>query len=352
MHYRVLEKKKLPKSEFLVELSIPAEEIRAHEEHGLKHYAETAELPGFRKGHVPKDIIRSHIGELSLWEEAAREALSEALANIFQTERLDVIGRPRVESMKLAPDNPAEFRITLSLLPTLSLPDYKKIAAEEGRTPEAAPMVEEKEIDAVIEEIKRQHEAATPPAQAGGKKDFVLSQTTVKELGAFETVTQFRSKVKEGILGHKKIRAKEKRRASLLDRIVRDARGDLPDILIESELDRMEAELKGEIERLGARPNGHASGRATLEEYLAETKKTMAELRRSWTPDAEKRARLQLTLSHIARAEHIAAPKEMVDAEVKHVLKHYKDAQEESVCAFVETLLTNQKVIEFLESQK
>lgn len=336
MQYRLLEKKPLPQSEFLVSLEIPAEEIATRRERVLARAAADTDLPGFRKGHVPVALIRSRMGELSLWEEAAREALSEALANIFQTERLDVIGRPSVESMKLAPDNPAEFRITLSLLPTLSLPDYKKIAAEEGKTPEAAPMVEEKEIDAVIAELTRQHGETT------GKKDFVLSPESVKELGAFETVAHFRSKVKEGILGHKKIRAKEKRRASLLDRIVRDARGDLPDILIESELDRMEAELKDEIKRVGA----------TFDMYLKEVKKDREILRTEWRADAEKRARLQLVLVQIARAEHITAPKEMVDAEVKHVLEHYKGAQEESARAFVETLLTNQKVIEFLENQK
>src|SRR3989338_8175782 len=108
MLYTLKEKKSLPKSEFLLLLAIPAEEVAKHRARVLEHMKKDAELPGFRKGFVPEKILRGRMGEMTLWEEAAKGALSEALAEVFRAEKLDVIGRPRVETLKLAPENPTE----------------------------------------------------------------------------------------------------------------------------------------------------------------------------------------------------------------------------------------------------
>ncbi len=333
MSYTVKEKKSLPKSEFLLVLELPTDEISAKQRGVLSRLAKDAELPGFRKGHVPEDMIRSRMGEMALWEESAEEALREALSDFFKTEKMDVIGQPQIQTLKLAPENPAEFKLTLSLYPTLTLPDYRKIAGEENRKPEESSDVSEKEVDTVIAEITKQHTNKT------GKKDFSLTEETAKELGEFGSVADLRKKVTEGVTGHKRERLKEKRRAELLDRIIRKAEGDIPEILIESELHRMENELKGEIERFGG----------TFEAYLKEIKKDPETMRKEWRESAEKRARLQLALFQIAKAENITAPKEQVDAEVKHLLEHYKDATEENARSFVETTILNQQVISFLE---
>ncbi|MDO8593993.1 MAG: trigger factor [bacterium] len=336
MHYTIKEKKQLPKSAFFLHLEIPAETVAAHRNHVLGSLKKDTELPGFRKGFVPEKLIRERMGEMALWEEAATDALGEALAEIFRAEKLDVIGRPRVEAVKLAPENPAEFKVTLSLYPELSIPDYTDIAKKHAAKKPESTNVEEKEIDTVIAEIKKQHEAAT------GTKDFTVTDETVKALGKFETVAEFRAKIQEGLVSHKEERQKEKRRAELLDALTERATGDIPEVLIESELSRMESELRGQIEQMGG----------SWENYLKEVKKDAGTLRKDWQKDAEKRARLQLMLFQIARAEKLTAEKDAVEAEVKHILEHYKNASSENARSYVETLMTNQKVIAFLESQK
>ncbi len=333
MHYTIKEKKALPKSEYLLVLELSAEEVGKHRVHVLQHLKKDTELPGFRKGFVPEKILRERMGELVLWEEASTDALGEALAEIFLAEKLDVIGRPRVEALKLAPENPAEFKVTLSLYPELTLPDYKKIAStHNGKKPEVID-VAEKEIDTVLAEIKKQHETES------GKKDFAITDETVKEFGKFETVADFRAKVKEGLLSHKEERSREKRRAELLDTLMDKAKGELPDVLIESEFSRMESELRSQIEQMGS----------SFENYLKEIKKDRDALRKEWSKDAERRARLQLALFQIARAEKLTASESEVATEVKHLMEHYKNANPENARSYVETLLTNQKVLKFLE---
>lgn len=346
--YKILEKNALPKSQFELTLELDLAFITSEETHVLEGMAKDLELPGFRKGKVPHDVIRKRMGEMALFEDAAMHALSHAIEEIFRVEKLDVIGRPIVAATKLAPGNPAVFKVTVPLFPRLSLPDYKAIAAKENKKPIPETKTEEKDIDAIVAEIVKEHQAhdGLPPARAGGaqagKNEFTLSDETAKELGEFSSVADLRAKVTEGLSAHRKSREADKRRAELLDTIVKETRGEIPDVLIDNELLRLEADFEREITRLGS----------TFDAYLKEIKKDRETLREERRPDAEKRARLLLVLAEIARAEKIIAPPAEVDAEVKHILEHYKDAKEENARLFVENTILNQKTIEFLEVQK
>lgn len=335
MRYAVLEKKHLPKSEFLLVLEIPAVEIKTREEEVLSRMQEGAELPGFRKGKVPKEMLRSRAGDLRIFEDAALEVLEQALAEVIEAEKLSVISLPRVEPQRIAPGNEALFRVTLTLFPALSLPDYKRIAAEENREPTEAPSVSEKEVDEVLKNIQKQQETERGSA-------FALTDETVQELSPFKTLTEFRERVKTDLLAHKGERAKEKRRGKLLARLRKASTGEIPELLIETELDKIEAELKAELKRAGA----------TLEEYFREIKKDRTALRREWREAAEEEARLEVILFMIAKEEGITAPVAEVEREVARIKEAYREADVESARRFVEMLLIKRRVIEFLEAQR
>ena len=85
---------------------------------------------------------------------------------------------------------------------------------------------------------------------------------------------------------------------------------------------------------------------------LKHLKKTAEDLKKDWTPDAEKRAKVQLIITKIALEEKIEADPELVKREVENLLKTYKDATEDRTKAYVEMMLTNEKVLEWLENQK
>ena len=336
MNYALKEQKALPASQMRLQIQIEAATIESEFSHVLAEAVKEAELPGFRKGKVPVAMVRERMGEMALFEEAATHALSHALSDIFEKEKLDVIGRPSVSATKLAPGNPAEFTVTVALFPKLALPDYKALAAKANKKPEEEVKTEEKEIDAVIAQITKEHEMRTK------KSEFKLAEDSVKELGDFASLADMRSKVTEGLTGHKKNRAGEKRRAELLDAITKGTKGDLPEILIEHELNRLEGEFAGQMAQIGG----------TFDDYLKEIKKDREALRKEWRTDAEKRARLHLALAEIARGEKIIVTEEELNAEMKPILEHYKDAKEDHVRSFVENTILNRKTIAFLEEQK
>ena len=134
--------------------------------------------------------------------------------------------------------------------------------------------------------------------------------------------------------------AKDKRRIRIADAIAEDTKVELPDIMVESELHRTESQFAADIERMGVK----------LDDYLKHAKKSIEDLRKEWRPYAEKKAKLQLILNSISSAENIKPEPQEIEDEVDHIIEHYKDADRESAHTYAETVLTNEKVFQWLEN--
>ncbi len=339
---------KLPYSEAQIKGEIPADLIAASRAKALRHIGKHADLPGFRKGHVPDAMLVSKLGEVAIIEEAAEIVLQDALLDLLQEHKVSPIGRPQVELTKVAPGNPVEFTLTIAVMPTVKLPDYAKIAAAEMAKKDEAIVVEEKEIDDVIEHIRKTH------SEKGHTHDIETGETAhkhdlpewneafVKTLGDFSSIQDFRDKAKENIKKEKVRRNAEKKRAEIISELVNASEIDMPKVLVESELNKMHAQFQDDVERVGMK----------LEDYLKHIKKSAEDLKKEWRPDAEKRAKVQLIFNQIAVAEKLLPSESDVMKEAQPMMDMYKDANPENIRIYVETMLANEKVLNFLESQK
>ena len=345
--HTIVSQKNLPESEFELEVEIAHETLAKHRTASLKKIGATVSIPGFRVGHVPENILIQKVGEPAILEEAAYTAIDEVLPGILGDIKQKVIGEPRISITKLALGNPLAFKMTLSVVPEVTLPDYKKIAgAETAKKPEEIS-VSDKELDDFISNIQKSYakNAGGNAPDAPGKTSEVLPALTddfVKKLGDFKNVEDFKTKVKENLAQEKIHKVHEKKRLTIAEAILGKTEVVVPKALIESELAKMLARFHDDVTRMGVK----------LEDYLKQVKKTEEDLRKDWRPDAEKHAKLQLVLSAIAEKEKIEASKDAVDHDVKHLLEQYKDVDPKRAEAYVTMMLVNEKVFEFLESQK
>ena len=221
-------------------------------------------------------------------------------------------------------------------MPTVELPDYKTIAKQVHVEKDDLEVTEEN-LQATIDTIRKQR-------VKDKKKDALpeLNDEFVKTLGDFKNVEDFKNKLRDNMELEKKRMAKDRKRNKIADGIIEKSKIEMPQLLVDGELDRMIAQFKADIEQSGL----------TYEKYLAEVKKTDEDLKKEWTPIAQKKAKLQLVLNKIALEEKIKPEEDQVQKEIEHILSHHKDAPEERVRIFVETMLTNEKVFDFLEKQK
>lgn len=125
-------------------------ELAAAEQVALKRLAKTVKVNGFRTGHVPLEIVKKHADPNALAQETLDAALNRAVAEAFLNNDLQVLARPEVEIKKYVPGELLEFTAEADVLPEVKLGDYKKLKAKK-----AAVSVEKKEIDEVIERIRK-----------------------------------------------------------------------------------------------------------------------------------------------------------------------------------------------------
>lgn len=329
--------KKLEGSKAELVGEVPFSEIEPHQAHALKHLIEHMEMPGFRKGHVPADIARKQIGEIALLEEAVEHYIVDLYPALLAEHKLDAIGRPQVAVTKLAPGNPVGLTITTYLFPDIKLPDYKKLAG--GVKKEEVAAVTEEEVTKAVDAVRQSHSTLK---DAEGKP--ILPDVTdawVKELGPFENVAEFTEKLREHLVKEKEQSAKEKRRSGIIEAILGKTEMEMPQIFVDSELEKMLGQMKEDVKRFGM----------TFEQYLERLNKKEEDIREDFRTEAAKRAKLQLTLNAIAEKEQVTVPAEEIKHEAEHILAQFRDADRERVHIYVESVLKNEKVLSMLEGE-
>ena len=348
------------KSQVKISGEIPYEELLKERTEAIKAFGRNLELDGFRKGHVPESMVVKHVGEMAILTEMAERAISHFYHHILEAHDIDAIGHPKIEITKIAPNNPLGFTALVAVLPEVTLPDYQKIAETHNKE-KASDKVTDEELENKIKDILRQkvayerlqNKAQTPkiegelptPETVENEKDIEIPELTdevAKSLGQpgqFTDVNDFKTKLREHLEIEKKHEVATEHRAKLTDAIIEASTIDLPQILVDHEINQMFAQMEDDLKRANLK----------MEDYLNHIKKTRDDIKTDWTPAAEKRAKLQLILNKIAKEEKITPDEKIVENQVKDILAMYKNANELSVRTYVSTILTNEAVLKKLE---
>lgn len=350
--------KKLPKSEVEIEGELEAEAFESYFNKALKAIGENMELPGFRKGKIPENILLSNIPEIRILERMAEMALSEHYQKILEDKKIDAISRPEITITKLARKNPFGFKIKTAVLPEIKLPDYKKISKEitsKITDKEKNVIVSDEDLENTIMDIRKSRApkkhmtdvAKDGPLQDSGSKDRPLDELPefndeyVKALGPFKDVADFKKKLRENIKLEKENQLKEKTRLKMVEKIIEDSEIEMPEILTEIELDKILYKMEFDIVQMGLK----------FEDYLKHLNKKVEDIRKEFRKDAEKKAKLGLVLNKISEVEKIVADEEQVAKEVAMILDRYKEADPERARLHAKNVLTNEKIFQFLEEQ-
>lgn len=122
-----VEKKELANSQIELSVEVSSDELQPYLEKGAQKVSEQVKIEGFRPGKAPYDILKQKIGEMTILEEAAHLFVEKQVDEIIKDNLIgqDPVGQPRIEITKLAPGNPMEFKVVISLLPKISLGEYK-----------------------------------------------------------------------------------------------------------------------------------------------------------------------------------------------------------------------------------
>lgn len=173
-----------------------------------------------------------------------------------------------------------------------------------------------------------------------------INDEFAKSLGNFSDLKDLKTKLTENIKTEKELKEKEKTRMAIIEAILKQSSLEVPESLIEKELDYMIEDFKTRLSQMGF----------SFEEYLNRAKKTKEDFRKSWLQDAKKRVQTQLILEEIAERENIEVKDEEVIEETNNLLIGLNKSESnlpdpEKLKVYVKNLLKNEKVFQFLEEQ-
>lgn len=143
-------KKDLGKSQIELIVELTADEFKPYIKKGAEKVSEEVKIDGFRPGKIPYDVLKQKIGEMTILEEAARIAINKTIDKAIK-ENVDgqPVGQPQVNIIKLAPDNPLEYKVGLAILPEVKLGNYKEAKIKPAKTE-----VKDGEVDKAIEQLR------------------------------------------------------------------------------------------------------------------------------------------------------------------------------------------------------
>jgi trigger factor len=155
---------------------VPAGDLSAKVDERLAELAQTAQLPGFRKGKVPVGLLKKQYGQ-ALYGEALEQAVNQSTVKAIEDRGLRPALQPRVDLKELAEGKDVEFEVAVEVLPEIGKLDFSSIELERLKAEVPTKDVEDA-LDRIAKANREQKPVDPPrPAQKGDalKLDFVGS---------------------------------------------------------------------------------------------------------------------------------------------------------------------------------
>ena len=159
-------REKTENSQVFLSVELEPAEVEESLEQSYHRLVRRTNIPGFRKGKVPRAILERYIGKESLLDDALKYLIPQAYEKAINEQEIEAIAQPQIE---LAQTDPVVFKATVPLKPTVELGDYHHIQL----TPEPVELTED-DVNAIIEQMRHQRATWEPVERPVDFGDLVV----------------------------------------------------------------------------------------------------------------------------------------------------------------------------------
>jgi trigger factor len=355
----------------LLVIEVPPDELERAFQDVVEEFRSRVQLPGFRKGHAPRNVIELQFGH-SMEHEVLERVVKRSYEAAVREQKLEPISHPTIEKIEFARGKPLTYEAQVDIRPHVTPKDYLGLDVDAKE-----PQLADEDVDRALEELRQRTAEWAPVEREAADGDAVLvdyvrlnakgkplrkteQKDALVELGASGLLPEFRTHLTgtkagdhrdfevsyPGDFGNEELRGRsatfsvdvqgvrERRVRPLDDDFAREIAGmrDLAELRARVRLNlEGEARLKSQreqeeaiVDQVIAR-NPMELPESMVREYLEELLQRLKGEGREWTPEeedrfrgeyrplAERRIKRDILLDSIARSEQVTVSDEDID---------------------------------------
>src|SRR5262245_44774769 len=147
-----------------IKAEVPHEKVAEELDRNYRELLSSVQIPGFRRGHVPRRLIEKRYGE-EIEGDVKEALLGISFAEVVKEKDLKVLGKPKFDNIAFQKGEPLRYEVEVEVRPEFELGAYTELSVE-GEEP---PPVKPEEVDADLERLRQNYAelGTVDPAQAG-----------------------------------------------------------------------------------------------------------------------------------------------------------------------------------------
>jgi len=163
---------KLSPTRVKLSISVTPEDLKPSIEHAYKHIGEQVNIPGFRKGKIPPQLIDQRVGRGEVLNHAVSDGLDKFYRQAVSDEKVRVLGRPEADVVEWPEikdfSGDLLIAVEVDVRPEFDLPDYEGLQLEVSPATVAA-----EDVDAELEKLRTRFGTLVTVDRPAAKGDFV-----------------------------------------------------------------------------------------------------------------------------------------------------------------------------------
>lgn len=416
---------KLPASQIGLEIEIPSATTKQTYEKVVQNLSRTANIPGFRKGKVPRQILIQRLGNVRVKAAALEELIQDGLEQALKQESIEALGNYQLITSfeelidQFKPGEPLTYKASVDVEPEVKVTGYKEISVkaeeikadasrvdkflEERRSEQATlipvearpaqrgdvavvdyvlrvageeteveggkatnyqiELVDGKFIPGFIEgvfgmNVGETKEVAVKFPDEYGREDlegketvFTITLNELKEkdlpelndefaqdVSEFQSLEELRKSVEERYQADAEQQTKSNKEQALMAEIINHVEVDIPESLINREVDFMIRQAAMQLQSYG------------LDVNQLYNEQNMPQLRERSRPEAIERIKQSLALKEIAKIESLTVEATEVDKRIEELMQEMRGQQLDMIKLreFVSADLVREKALNWL----
>lgn len=155
----------------------PIDVVQQEWERAYGRVQKQARLPGFRKGHVPRSLVKLHFAD-DVRREVAEHLIPDVYRQALSEARIAPVNEPDLQDVKLEENTPLSFTAVVDVKPAIELGDLKGLAVQHAAVP-----VTDEEVAETLEHMREQQAEFRSVERAAAPGDLVIVDYTLKPQG-------------------------------------------------------------------------------------------------------------------------------------------------------------------------